>query len=395
MCPIVRYQNGLLRAGGAHIRISLRPWGLCAASIAAGRPIKLMARLWPLWRVLLWSQPQVWLFAKQALCLSIRILSTPRFSAPGSETACPTEGLTVMTDYLNRTMRAVGAALLASVMATSAAVGNGLNGLRGSHAAVPVPAPIPVADYKAEYYFRLDASYGFSSADGLSTNLYADSLRFDDGFSEFGRFGLGIGRYYGRFIRGDLTFDFRNETEGFTNTTATIPADAGAPNSSYSQQIQDEIFVNNYTGLANVYMEIPASRRFRPYIGAGVGVAIHRMKRTVSETTTCLPLVAPDTDCDQVQPGNQTGGATISDQSGSEKNWTFGFAGALMAGAVWNMSPRTKLDIGYRFLHLTSVDFSHQLTGEQNGVTGAFQTRVTIPDQNIHEFRVGFRYDIE
>ena len=355
-----------------------------------------MARLWPLWRVLLWSQPQVWLFAKQALCLSIRILSTPRFSAPGSETACPTEGLMVMTDYLNRTMRAVGAALLASVMATSAAVGNGLNGLRGSHAAVPVPAPIPVADYKAEYYFRLDASYGFSSADGLSTNLYPDSLRLDDGFSEFGRFGLGIGRYYGRFIRGDLTFDFRNETEGFANNFVDIPADAGAPNSTWRQTIQDEIFVNNYTGLANVYMEIPASRRFRPYIGAGIGFAIHRMKRTVSELTVCQNLVAPDTDCDAVNaPGNQTTGAIIRSQSGSEKNWTFGFAGALMAGAVWNMSPRTKLDIGYRFLHLTSVDFSHQLAGTQHGTPGSVLTTVTVPDQNIHEFRVGFRYDIE
>jgi opacity protein-like surface antigen len=301
-----------------------------------------------------------------------------------------------MKSFLKTSTKLLGVALATATFSAGALAGGGY-GAKDGMGGIPVPAPIPVADHAPDYYFRVDAAYGWSDASRFGTSYshpnagYADALRWDEGFSEFGRYGLGIGKYFNSYFRGDITFDMRNEHGGDTATTELITPGAGM---LWSQVIADNIRTNNSTMMVNGYVDVPVSTRIRPYIGAGVGFAVHRLRRSFSNTVTCDFLDPLLTDCNLTQPGDQGQGTQIANVTGEDKDWSFGFAGALMAGAVVDISSNWKLDVGYRFLHLTSVDFTNRLQGTVDGTAANLAGTVRIPDQNIHELRVGLRYDI-
>ena len=307
-----------------------------------------------------------------------------------------------MKSILKTMTKVLGVASAAAALSTGALAADYGSGTKGGSNAIAVPAPIPVADFEARYYFRVDASYGWSDASGYTTSYdaatlgYADTSRLDEGFSEFGRYGIGGGIYFSPYLRGDLTFDLRNEVEGtalFTEIVGNPPGQAAGV--EWTRSVDDVIASRDGTMLVNGYIDLPVVRRFRPYVGAGVGVAVHRLNRMYSQSTTCSDDNGGLDDCDSAAAGIQVQGDQLSSVTGREKNWTFGFAGALMAGAVVDVSPNWKLDLGYRFLHLGGVDFSHRIQGTQAGLPVNSSVRVNIPDQNIHELRVGLRYDIE
>lgn len=309
--------------------------------------------------------------------------------------ACPTKGSTQMNLFLNTIKKVLGAAAVTAIFATGAYAGDlygaGPGGYKDGAGGIPVPAPIPVPDYTARYYFRMDAAYGWNDASAFSNTLYPDAYRFDDGFSEFGRYGIGMGIYLNSYLRADATFDMRNEVEGFADTTFPRAGDNGT---TWGETVRDRILARDSTMLFNGYVDIPVSARFRPYIGAGVGVAVHRLQRTLTDDVTCSDDNG-GADCNDSQLGVQSTSSTIRSVSAEDKDWTFGFAGALMAGAVYDISDNWKFDFGYRFLHLSSVDFSQRISGTINGANTTAIDTVTIPDQNIHELRIGLRYDIQ
>lgn len=303
-----------------------------------------------------------------------------------------------MQSFLKFTTKLLGAAAVGAMLSSSVLAGEPYGGMKGDGNGVPVPAPMPVPDFAAQYYFRMDVAYGWNDASGLSTSYsdatisYLDSLRDDDGFGEFGRYGIGMGMYFNSYLRGDITFDMRNETNGLVDRNDVY--DTGLGTNQWRSRLIDEVHSRDATMLFNGYVDLPISTRFRPYVGAGVGFAVHRMRRNFFHNITCETLDVAEPSCDPANPTAVADGGTIANASGSEKDWSFGFAGALMAGAVWEMSDNWKLDIGYRFLHLTSVDFTHPIEGTVSGVNNGITGSVTIPDQNIHELRVGLRYDI-
>lgn len=307
-----------------------------------------------------------------------------------------------MNFFLNTTKTVLGTAAMAVIFATGAYAGDlygaGPGGYKDGVGGIPVPAPIPVPDYTARYYFRMDAAYGWNDASALSTSYsvpnagYSDLLRWDDGLSEFGRYGIGFGMYVNSYFRADMTFEMRNEYGG--DTVVNNQLDQSNPNFDWERTTRDEIKVRDSLMMLNAYVDVPVSTRFRPYVGAGVGAAVHRYQRNFSNLVNCTALNLGATDCNPDQLGDQ-GTGTIASVDGDDKDWTFGFAGALMAGAVWDMTDNWKLDIGYRFLHLSSVDFTQRLNGTADGSSSNLSSTVTIPDQNIHELRVGLRYDIQ
>ena len=146
----------------------------------------------------------------------------------------------------------------------------------------------------------------------------------------------------------------------------------------------DSFTSSNSTGLANLYADLPLNERFTPYIGAGVGFVRHQLKgRQFSRTTTCIDTV----DCNAALVGDQPGVTAMN----SVANTTAGginyqLATALMTGFSYKFWDNTKLDLGYRWLHLQGASYTgRSLTTLEN---------LKIPDQNIHELRVGLRYDI-
>lgn len=234
---------------------------------------------------------------------------------------------------------------------------------------LPAPAPAP------SLYFRVDG--GFAQHDKPSI--------VEDGFYDFTdshvgsawTAGGGIGMYFGRNLRGDITYDHRFDAD----VRGTL-ADANSPmpgtrNFKFSSDVV----------LANLYYDFDMGGRITPYVGAGLGWA-----RNKTSSGTVTPL----TPC----------GCYGSVDAGSNSH----VAAALMAGLTWKITGRqtmvsggsTKdgpvyadsgrglyLDAGYRFLYLGKA-----VTGPDRDDAGNIIGRdPSVEDLHAHEFRVGLRYD--
>lgn len=288
---------------------------------------------------------------------------------------------------------AIAIATLAATSSASFAGGEVVyaNGVRQGAAAVPVPAPVPVPEVSTGYYVRIDAAYGQSNVSKYkSTDPYVDSFRADSYLENFPRFGLGLGYYFNKNLRGDITIDQRNDVEsrGRGHRDYTIANTAGGAGTNATIAMRDtysDSFVSsNSTGLVNLYADLPINERFTPYIGGGIGYVRHQLKgRDFSRATTCIDTV----DCDPSIAGTQAGSnvlATTATTNAGGVNYQL--ATALMAGFSYKFWDNTKFDLGYRWLHLQGASYSgRSLTTVEN---------IRIPDQNIHEMRVGLRYDI-
>lgn len=191
--------------------------------------------------------------------------------------------------------------------------------------------------------------------------------------------GGGLGYYFSRNVRGDVTYEYRRSTD-FEGNLA-----------DYSNDLPGKRKFGVQTNLvmANVYYDFNSGGRVMPYVGVGLGAAHHK----VSEGTVDVLCGCPGT----------IDGA---------KNWTV--AGAFMTGLSINIlggghsapmhGGSTKdapvmvstgrnlfLDVGYRFLHLGDT-----ATGpvRGTGAHGLVSYDPSVESIRAHEFRVGLRYDL-
>jgi opacity protein-like surface antigen len=211
------------------------------------------------------------------------------------------------------------------------------------------------------WYLRGDFNYSWVDAGELNGAINRfGSVSVDNTWG----FGGGIGTYFGRGVRGDVTYEWRasNDVRGTATTFAS------------------EFDIKSSVILANLYYDFRPYERFTPYVGIGVGAAHHSTSGGVF------------TGCGGCGPYD--GGS----------NWSA--AGALMAGFSFridrgNPAPVSikdgpayvepgclHIDVGYRFLYL----------GDSN--TGGIITAAVptpgprLDDITAHEIRVGLRWDI-
>jgi opacity protein-like surface antigen len=173
-------------------------------------------------------------------------------------------------------------------------------------------------------------------------------------------FGGGVGYYFSKNVRADLTLDWFKETD----------AHGSVLDPAATFQGRREFGLKSMVGLVNVYYDFDLRSRFTPYIGVGLGFA-------KNETTSGIIVPA----C----PGVCV--ATI--EGAKETN----AAGALMAGFSAKLRDRLHLDAGYRFLYLGNAH-----TGPITGTVAAVPTTSPDPkveDIMVHQFRVGVRWDIK
>lgn len=266
-------------------------------------------------------------------------------------------------------------AIALTAVATPALAGGSI---KDGPVGVPVPAPKPIPDYYGQYYLRLDVSYAWADANRFDTGneLYDQSRRRDDGLSEGGRYGFGIGMNLSRWLRADVTIDTRDEANGFVNDQIQYMVGLD----TVTDTLTDTIRYRNGTGLANIYVDMPFTPKLTPYVGVGVGLALHSVSRSLAQTINCTDGSGGLGYC--------PGGFSIGNQV-SDKDYQWAFAGALMTGFSYQISDALKTDIGYRWLHIDGAKFSHWV-----GTQMAYQP-LKIPDQNIHELRLGLRWDIQ
>jgi len=231
--------------------------------------------------------------------------------------------------------------------------------------------PAPVTRHTA-WYVRGDAGYALQDEPEVrEAGAYdLDHAALDNTWT----LGLGIGRYFTPNLRGDITWDYRFESDvrGFT-------LDGPYPGDRRFSLASNVI-------LANIYYDFRRDGHITPYIGAGIGAARHASHAGEIIPTPCG--CAAD-----IEDGN-----------------TWSFAAALMAGVSINLGRdsgywgsvkdapvaaaapgRWHLDAGYRFLYLGDAH-----TGPVTASTGPGPVigGDKVKDIAAHELRLGLRYDI-
>ena len=119
--------------------------------------------------------------------------------------------------------------------------------------------------------------------------------------------------------------------------------------------------IQTYTLMLNVYHDFGNFNRFVPYVGAGIGMAVH--------------------DVDEVY---FTGNPNLTNRI--EGNRDVSFAWSVMAGVGYQISDRAILDVGYRYIDMGSVK-----SGRVDSA-GFVNPAVDIDDIAAHEIKVGLRY---
>jgi opacity protein-like surface antigen len=231
---------------------------------------------------------------------------------------------------------------------------------------------MPPIAYGPSWYARIHGMWAtYSNPDMTEAgryNLTRTSIEDNWGI------GGGIGYYFSRNIRADMTYEWREK-----NQYRGSQLDLHGPLPG-----QRRFGVQSDVVLANVYYDIAPEHRISPYIGFGIGAAHHDVS-----AGTVIPVCG----C----------GGTIDAAS----NWHV--AGALMAGVSIDLfgsrghyvgstkddvgyapGRAVKLDLGYRFLHLGEA-----ATGPVRYLDGSRAS----PDPDVesiraHEFRVGLRIDL-
>lgn len=294
--------------------------------------------------------------------------------------------------HSRKVLKAAALAIGALAIGATGALAGGevvYGGVRQAGAAVPVPVPAPVPDVGTGWYARIDAAYGMGNVSKYrSTDPYVDQFRGDSYMDNFPRYGLGFGYYFNKWLRADITVDQRNDIEsrgvGIRNYTIANTAGGAGTNPTIAMRdtYSDGFLSSNSTGLANIYADLPMTERFTPYIGGGLGFVRHQVKgRAFSRTTECVDTV----DCDPAVVGAQgPTAATIATTTAGGINYQL--AAALMAGFSYRVWDNTKIDLGYRWLWLQGASW-------QGRSLTTIET-LKLPDQSIHELRVGLRYDI-
>jgi opacity protein-like surface antigen len=281
-------------------------------------------------------------------------------------------------------------------------------------AGIPVPAPAPIPVTAADWYIRADLNYALrSSGNTISGGDFQFPVSNADNMPSYLGATLGVGRYITPSIRGEFALDYRTQQRyastrgaatGTVTSTSTNPLLVVTPAgmatvaqpvtivNHYAINYQEDGHVGNYAAMANFYYDFKNHTSFTPYVGAGIGVAMHMLRRNYSETSSCssqdfyyaaMPQYgqAASSLMDQTCAGSFNGSGYVSSTG-------FGFAGALMAGFSYEMSPGILLDTGYRFMYQNG-----KITSTRDSVLGF--SMVEIPDRIDHEIRTGLRFDID
>ena len=276
-------------------------------------------------------------------------------------------------------------------------------GVKDPGAAVPVPAPIPVADYEPEYYARIDVGASWLSSGSIEETGTPLEVR-DLGDVEPIEFGsIGAGRYITPSIRAELAVDLYNNADvSHARTfyyTATRSAEgpnnlAGLPTtdiSNYDVERSEQVKLEQNTGMFNLYYDFRNSTRFTPYIGAGIGVTYRELSRRTTERAECTHTDNTDGTIDAgYGPGfcrdTEELPRTFENESEEIKS-RWDVAAAAMAGFSYEIYDNVLLDTSYRYLWQGGT-----ISMSTPTLTGT--STININETAQHQFRTGLRFNI-
>ena len=236
---------------------------------------------------------------------------------------------------------------------------------------------MPGAGWRPDY-LRFDLSVPFYELGSFSQKGLEDNGgRFlDQDIDTAPVFGTGIGWNLGSRVRFDLPAEYRTLSD--LHGRDFLELNLVAPDGLVSASTRYTGDYSAIVGLANLYADLGTWNGFTPYIGGGIGIAHNRI------TGIDAISVGSFEDATTGAIRHQT---TVSHADGKSENT---FAWALMAGLSYDLSERSKLDIGYRYLNLgKDVAATSAFIECECGTVG---DPLKVEDLEAHEIRIGYRW---
>jgi opacity protein-like surface antigen len=232
----------------------------------------------------------------------------------------------------------------------------GGGGLKGGYD-VPPPPPSDRGLYFKAYVGQANTDVGSIWTPGYETNTFSV---FHNDIKSNALYGLGIGYKRNRWLRFDLTGEYRGDSTFFAQDS--YPAGGGftAGTNEYTAD------VSSWLGLANAYWDIVTWCGFTPYVGAGIGFA------TIS--------------VNGLKDVNVPQGTVFY----GDDNTTTNFAWAIHAGLAYDVSPQLAIDLSYRY-----ADLGNASSGVVTAYNGASSySEVAIRDITSNDVMLGVRYKL-
>ncbi|MGM4926379.1 outer membrane protein [Tardiphaga sp. 804_B3_N1_9] len=241
-------------------------------------------------------------------------------------------------------------------------------------------APPPVEDFGG-WYLRGDI--GFSNqrvkniemGDGRNANLL--SLQQTTAFDTAGIFQLGVGYQFNNWFRGDITGQYRGNSNFKGTDHVTFPS-SGLVGTG----------VNNYNAtksewvvMANGYVDLGTWWCVTPFVGAGVGMA--RVN------------IGNYTDNGAINVGSAGGvpfiGGPFPSYASAPAASKWNFAWALHTGLAYKVNPAMTVELGYSYMNLGDGQTGPVSTydGFTRGVAMQFK------DITSHDLKLGVRWNLD
>lgn len=227
------------------------------------------------------------------------------------------------------------------------------------------------------YAMKVSASGNFSyrTFDPL-TSTYSNNTFATGRLNGNISYNVGFGYQYNSFLRGDLTLSsFQGR---FNGTTASANPCLPVGFAGTGCRSEDQADFTALTLLANGYVDLGTYAGFTPYVGGGLG-ATYMDWRNLTNRSYCV-------DGGALCPA--PGGVITTTTHPGESSWRLTYA--LMGGVAYDISKNLKLDLGYKFQHISGG----AMFGWDLGSAGAGATGVQGRDSGFstHEVRLGLRY---
>lgn len=243
------------------------------------------------------------------------------------------------------------------------------------------PAPAPV-EFGGGWYLRGDVGVGSQEIGKVSgADVERDGGSFyRKSLADTAFVGAGVGYQFSSFLRFDVTGEYRTATKYDTS-------DKFKYNRFFGYREVQTNLTNRYTGdlqssvfLANGYFDLGTWYGITPFVGAGVGVAHHRIRNAFDNGL----IYNFDAATGEAINTEATGGIAAD---ASKTN----FAWAVHAGLAYQVSPALKLELAYRYLNMGDAQTGTLSCGV---VCNTGQTFSPLRLKNIesHDFKIGMRW---
>ena len=210
----------------------------------------------------------------------------------------------------------------------------------------PPPPPLPSAPVplrgsidQSGIYLRGDIGAGFMNKtnarynDPLGTLATATVTYKQGDFAAVPFGGLGVGYQFNNWLRADITGEIRGASRfHFSDSYVNVAPPGTVGTNTMRGNVQTNLV------MANAYADLGNFNGWSPFIGAGAGMAFHKLSQIEDYGTS--------------SPGGLGPFPSAGFYPGKTKS---NFAWAVMAGVSYDVAPNVKLEAGYRYLNMGKV----------------------------------------